>query len=77
MAIMTNYHFNALTGGVNSLDSVDGNNLLDGDRAYTVVAGVFRVHYLNATSGAAESSPDVISPDTNAGTKRWIKCTFG
>jgi hypothetical protein len=33
------------------------------------------VYYLNATSGATDNGTTVISPDTNAGTKRWIKCT--
>ena len=73
MAIKTIYHFTALTGGTaTALDSVDGNSLLDKDRAFTLISGVFYVHQLDAASGAAESSPDVIAPDTNPGTKRWI-----
>jgi hypothetical protein len=75
MAIMTNYHFNAITGGVNSLDSVDGNRLRNGDRGYTIVAGVFKVYYLDATSGAADNGTTIIAPDLNPGTKRWIRCT--
>lgn len=76
MAIRTIYHFTALTGGgTTALDSVDGNYLSDGDRAFLIVAGAFSVYWLDADSGAAESSPNVIAPDTNPGTKRWIKCT--
>jgi hypothetical protein len=36
------------------------------------VAGIEYNYWLNATSGAAESSPGIITPDTNAGNKRWI-----
>lgn len=76
MALKTIYHCDFLTGGTNStyLDYIDGNSLSDGDRAFVIVAatGVLYVYRLNATSGAAESSPTIISPDTNAGTKRWI-----
>jgi hypothetical protein len=73
MAIKTIYHFLLLTGGsATALDSIDGNSLLDKDRAFTIVSGVLYVHELNANSGAAESSPGVITPDTNAGNKRWI-----
>jgi hypothetical protein len=47
----------SLTGGVDgSLDNIDGALLT----------------ILDEDSGAAESSPDVISPDSNAGNKRWI-----
>lgn len=68
------YHVTSLTGGVDStyLDYADGNSLSDKDRAFAIVSGVVYLYELNATSGAAESSPNVISPDTNAGTKRWI-----
>jgi hypothetical protein len=74
--IKTIYHFTSLTGGASTaLDSVDGDYLLDGDRAFLIIAGAFSVYYLDDDSGASESSPNVISPDTNAGTKRWILCT--
>jgi len=65
----------ALTGGSDgALDTIDGTDLIDGDFAIVVDATNDIVyHYtLNATSAAAESSPDVISPDSNAGDKRWI-----
>ena len=69
-----NYLAYALTGGATgALDAIDGTALADQDMAFVSVKGGFTYHYiLNATSGAAESSPDVISPDANAGTKRWI-----
>ena len=76
MSIKTIYHFTDLTGGAaTALDSIDGNSLLDKDRAFVIAAGVFYIYELDADSGLAESSPDVISPNTNAGTKRWILIT--
>lgn len=59
-------------GGATALDSLDGASIFDGDIAFVPVNGVLYVYRLNATSGAAESSPDIISPDANAGDKRWI-----
>jgi hypothetical protein len=60
-------------GGSGSLDAVDGTSLASGDIAVTVDSNnVVYHHKLNPSSGAAESSPDTIAPDTNAGTKRWI-----
>ena len=77
MSIKIIYHCDNITGGIDStyLDYADGNSLSEGDRAYVIAASVFYLYRLNATSGAAESSPNVISPDTNAGTKRWILIT--
>jgi len=72
-AAKTAYQKTALTGGSSTaLDGINGSNLVDGDFAYVMVSNVQYVYVLDADSGAAESSPDVISPDTNAGTKRWI-----
>jgi len=69
-------HFvrNALTGGTTGcLDAINGSLLEEGYTcSVTISAGVKYDYRLNATSGAAESSPTVISPDTNAGNKRWI-----
>lgn len=65
----------ALTGGTDgSLDNIDGSILSDGDIGYVVNATdeTTSVYTLDASSGVAESSPDIISPDTNAGNKRWI-----
>lgn len=62
----------ALTGGgEGALDAKDGANLIDKDGAFVITGTNFYVYTLKATSGAAESSPDVIKPDTNAGDKRW------
>jgi len=67
------FYKNTLTGGVeSSLDGIDGNELLDGYRAFVINEDTFYVYILSATSGAMESSPDVIMPDANAGNKRWI-----
>lgn len=72
-ASKTLYYRDGLIGGTaTDLDAQDGTVLTEGDFAY-VMDGTDIYHYrLDATSGAAESSPVVISPDTNAGTKRWI-----
>jgi len=76
MATNTIYHKTALTGGTAAaLDSIDGNSLVDGDRAIVFAGGVAYFYLLDADSGAAESSPTTISPDTNAGAKRWIRQT--
>ncbi len=67
------YGFNALTGGTEGcLDAIDGGILADGDMAVGISAGVYHSYSLDADSGADESSPTVISPDANAGDKRWI-----
>ncbi|MDQ5985860.1 MAG: hypothetical protein CSYNP_01577 [Syntrophus sp. SKADARSKE-3] len=64
----------ALTGGgIGSLDVIDGAALADKDVALVAVQDVGVYHYiLDADSGASESSPNTICPDTNAGTKRWV-----
>ncbi len=59
-------------GGEGSLDSIDGVLLNEADGAIVITNGITYTYYLDATSGAGESSPDIISPDANAGTKRWI-----
>jgi len=67
------YGFIALTGGAQgALDAIDGAALDDQDMAIGVVAGVVHQYWLDIDSGAAENSPYVIAPDTNAGDKRWI-----
>jgi len=61
-----------LGGGSGALDKIDGTDLLDGDSCEVVTSlGVYHYH-LDATSGATESSPYVVSPDSNAGDKRWV-----
>jgi hypothetical protein len=72
------YYATALIGGASgALDELDGNGLTDGDVAITVTAERVYIHWLDADSAAAESSPDVVSPDTNAGNKRWILRPLG
>jgi len=62
-----------LTGGeATKLDSIDGATLTDNDAAFVNVANVQYIYRLDADSGAAESSPNIIAPDTNPGDKRWI-----
>ena len=74
----TIYQKTALTGGASSaLDSIAGSTLLDGDFAFVMTsANAFYVYILDADSGAAESSPTVILPDSRAGDEAWILQTF-
>ena len=66
------YPASGLTGGTpGSLDSIDGSLLNDGDRSIVITDSSVYFYILNASSGTSESSPDTISPDTNAGDKRW------
>ena len=69
------YPATSTTGGATgSLDSINGDLLNDGDIG--IVGNETKgeiVYFLDATSGAAESGDDVIAPDTNPGTKRWLK----
>ena len=63
----------ALTGGgASALDGIDGASLADGDATIVFYNSQTYFYYLNATSGATASSPLVISPTANAGTKRWL-----
>jgi hypothetical protein len=64
----------SLTGGVaGSLDNIDGALLQDTDITLVGQSGSdAKLYILDDDSGAAESSPGIISPDSNAGTKRWI-----
>lgn len=59
-------------GEVTKLDSIDGAGLVDGDAAFVNVSNVQYIYRLDADSAAAESSPNIIAPDTNPGDKRWI-----
>jgi len=62
----------ALTGGTDgALDDIDGDILQNNDVAIVVTSTTAYIYHLNSTSGAAESSPAVIAPDTNPGNKRW------
>ena len=67
------YARTSLIGGVaGSLDNIDGALLADLDIAIVVTLTGFYIYSLDDDSAASESSPDVISPDDNAGDLRWI-----
>jgi hypothetical protein len=73
MSTRTVYIKTSLVGGSNTaVDGIDGDDLLDGDVCHAFVSDIFYAYLLDDDSGAAESSPDIISPDANAGDKRWI-----
>lgn len=68
------YHRDALTGGMNALDGIDGASLSDGDRAFVMEADTFYAYRLvDAYAPEASDPPAVIAPVANAGTKRWIR----
>jgi len=64
-------------GGEGALDAFDGLNLKDGEGAIAITQLKALLYYLNATSGEAESSPNIIAPDTHAGDKRWHSIPIG
>ena len=67
------YGFIALTGGgQGSLDNIPGTNLIDKDFAFGTYNGKFYSYLLDVDSGLDEDPPNVISPDVDAGDKRWI-----
>lgn len=69
----TYYTAKGLIGGAaTDLDFFDGDDLNDDDKAFVTVGDLVYEYRLEASSGATENSPAVISPDANAGTKRWI-----
>jgi len=69
----TVYTRTALTGGGSTaVDGEDGANLAEGDLAIATVSGTIYFYYLSASSGATAATPTIISPATNAGTKRWL-----
>lgn len=63
-------------GGPGALDSIDGNDINEGDRAIVFTGTDFYSFHLDAGSGAAENVPFVITPDSNAGNKRWLKMSL-
>ena len=74
MSVNNMYGRTALTGGISGcLDAINGSRLKNGDVDLVMDSGANVYFYrVNETSGAAESSPTVISPDVNAGSKRHI-----
>lgn len=63
-----------LGGAEGSLDSVNGQNLFDGYKAEIITTTNTYFYTLDEDSAAAEdtTSYTVVSPDSNAGDKRWI-----
>jgi hypothetical protein len=61
-------------GTEGTLDSIDGQDLFDGYKAIVETTNNVYFFTLDVDSGAAEDTQNytVISPDTNAGDKRWI-----
>lgn len=61
-----------------AIKAINGALLNDGDLCELYeeqIDGVMQYskYYLKATSGATENSPNILSPDLNAGSKRWHK----
>lgn len=75
---MSNFHgaTSLIGGGTGALDAIDGADLSDGDGAVVIQDGSFTMYHLDATKNEAESSPLIISPDNNAGTKRWVLANY-
>lgn len=72
---MANYIYGAVAligGGTGSLDSINGSNLANGDAAIVFTSSATYIYTLDESSGGTESSPDLITPDADAGNKRWI-----
>ena len=63
---------NLIGGGLGALDKLDGSVLNDKDGAIVITESGTYTYFLDNDSGAAENSPFVISPNNNAGNKRWI-----
>lgn len=59
-------------GGAGALDAIPVATLGTGDIAVVSNSTIFSVHHYDASSAAAESSPDVINPDDNGGNGRWL-----
>jgi len=59
-------------GGADALDGVNGSLLVGGELAFVTVSNVMYMYILDVDSAAAESLPDIVSPDVNPGDKRWI-----
>jgi hypothetical protein len=80
MAIKFYGAINAVGGTTGALDAIDGAGLNDGDTAFVVLTSgqTFRF-ILDADSGLSEDATyySVVSPDSNAGTKRWIRVWSG
>ena len=72
------YKKTGLTGGASTdLDGIDGLDLIDGDFAFVINEGKLYSYIMDAEGGAEESSPDIIVPDSNAGTINWMLQSTG
>jgi len=72
---MANYIYGAISltgGGTGSLDAIDGDILAANDACIVFMNNTTYIYSLDASSGAAENSPEIIAPDSNPGTKRWL-----
>lgn len=75
----TVYVTTSLTGGGSGLDGIDGNNILAGDMAFHINRdattpkreGNYCGVYAATTDADSESAPDIIVPDSNAGSWNW------
>jgi hypothetical protein len=67
------YPANGLANGQpEDLNAIDGANLQDKDGALVIEKDSAKLYTLDASSNAAQDLPRVVTPLTNAGTKRWI-----
>jgi hypothetical protein len=72
---VANYIYGAIAltgGGVGALDALDGSDLQDLDAALVFTGSTVYQYSLDVNNGNAESSPEIIAPDANAGDKRWV-----
>ena len=69
----TVYYRQGLDGnGSTDLDAIAGATLADNDIAFVMTGTAFYVYKLDASSGAAQSLPNVVAPDSPSGSERWI-----
>ena len=59
-------------GATQALDAIDGADLSDLDAAVVTIVDTVYHYTLDADKNEAESSPNIIIPDDNPGTKRWV-----
>ncbi len=73
-AFETRYADAVFGGQAGAMDAINGSDVSDGDHCEVVdaVSGYKSIYVLDADSGAAQNPPFVVTPITNAGTKRWI-----
>jgi len=62
----------SIGGGIGAVDKLKGAPLQDKEAILAFIGTEFIPYHLDANSGAAENDPLVISPDEDAGNKRWI-----